>query len=747
MQKLSEFIVKNKVWIVAIAAILSVLAAVGTYFVIFGGKINSDMLVYLPEGTDTADGITFLKENFGVEGDAFVVVEGTEDDKELAASIKKMKNEIEGITTFMWYGDVQSVDSLVNSLMGKAFRLDEQIDTSEIKEYLRRPIYDDDNNVVGYNYILLVLFDYSPSTQEAFNVHKQIRAELNGNLGRSVAISGMTALADTVMTETLAEVPYYLIFAVVVVLIILFLSTDSFLDPILLMLTLGIAVLINMGTNYLLPDVSIISFAASSVLQLGITMDYAIFLLHTYREERAKNDPSVAVTKALPRTIINVLCGGLTTMGGFAALYFMEFSIGADLANVIIKGVAMSLVTVVFLQPCFLIYFDKALKKTTHKKLELNLEPMAKKIIKARHVIAIVTLLLLIPAFFGQAYVQFSYLKIYDKPAEQTAQEALAAQLQNQVIIAVPLKTASGSHGEFMEELLSDDKIDSVIGAYSVVKMEEEDFEAIVESGIFEGNDLFGALFVDVDGETYTLYLVEIVGDTEDAAAFATHKHLTDALKQYFSESYPMGVLTGVADMAGVTPSDFLRVTLISIGIIMAVMCVLLKSIRKSVMTVALIELAIWVNISINTIFSQPLNFMIYIIISSVQLGCTVDYAILLTTRFEETKKVFTDPKEAIVKAVNSAFPAITTSASIIIAVCLAILFVSNNLLVKEMAMLMSRGAFISYLMVLFALPSLLVFFDKMKPLFPHPLPGFKGRGISGNGVKKPCQTEEKIVE
>ena len=234
MKKLSEFIVKHKVWIVAAAAILSVLAVVGTYFVIFGGKINSDMLVYLPAGTDTADGIAFLKENFGVEGDAFVVVEGTEDDKELAASVKKMKNEIEGITTFMWYGDVQSVDSLVDSFWGRAFHLDEQVDTTEIKEYLRRPIYDEENNIVGYNYILLVLFDYSPSTQEAFNVHEQIRAELNGNLGRSVAISGMTALADTVMSKTLAEIPYYLIFAVIVVLVILFLSTDSFLDPFLL---------------------------------------------------------------------------------------------------------------------------------------------------------------------------------------------------------------------------------------------------------------------------------------------------------------------------------------------------------------------------------------------------------------------------------------------------------------------------------------------------------------------------------
>lgn len=730
MKKLAEWIVKRKVWIVSIMAVLVALSVVGTYFVIFGGKINSDMLVYLPAGTDTADGISFLKEYFGVEGDAFVVVEGTETDEELSSSVEKMK-EIEGITTFLWYGDVESIESAVDSNLGKILGLSGMVNVTEIKDYLRRPIRNEEGEIVAYNYILLVLFDYSPSTQEAFNVHAAIRAELNGNLGRSVAISGMTALADTVMTETMAEVPYYLIFAIVVVLVILLLSTDSFLDPLLLVFTLGIAVLINMGTNYLLPDVSIISFAASSVLQLGITMDYAIFLLHTYREERQRYDSALAVERALPRTIVNVLCGGLTTMGGFAALYFMRFSIGADLSNVIIKGVAMSLVTVVFLQPCFLIYFDKILKKTTHKRLRLDIEPAAKGAVKGRHVIAVVALCLLVPAFFGQANVQFSYLKIYDEPTEQTPQEALATELQNQVIIAVPIHTKQGTHREFMAELLTDEKIESVIGAYSILTGEEKAINGIIDNLTISSGSRLSSMFADVDGEKYTLYLVGIVGDTEDEGAFKTHAHLTETLDFYFEESYPMGVLTGVADMEGVTPGDFLRVTLISIGIILAVMWLLLRSFRKSVLTVTLIELAIWINISINTVLSQPLNFMIYIIISSVQLGCTVDYAILLITRFEESKDRFSDPKIGIIQAIQGAFPAITTSASIIIAVCLSIYFVSNNNLVQQMAMLMSRGAFISYLMVLFVLPSLLLFCDLPRPLLPE-----RRRGVFTDKVK-----------
>lgn len=709
MKKFADWIVKYRIWIVIVVAVMTVLSAVSTYFIVRNDKINSDMLVYLPAGTDTSDGIKFLKENFGVEGDAFVVVNGFDDDPELEASVKKLRN-IEGITTFMWYGDVETVETLAS-----IFHFNDKLTVDEVKSYLKRPIYDGEN-IVGYNYVLLVLFDYSPSTKQAFNVHKQIKDELEGNLGRSVAISGMTAFANTVMSRTMAEIPYYLIFAVIVVLIILLLATDSFLDPAVLLITMGIAVLVNMGTNYVLPDVSIISFAASSVLQLGITMDYAIFLLHTFKEERIAFDPYEAVRRALPRTMINILASGLTTMGGFAALYFMRFTIGADLSNVIIKGVALSLITVVFLQPCLLIYFDKVLKKTTHKKLYINIEPLAKGIIKGRYVIVVVALLLIVPAFFGQANVNFSYLKVYNEPKEQTSQEKLAAGLQNQVIMAVPMQTKTGTHREFIAELTSDPKIDSVLGAYSVVNMKEEDFANIVELLGSDPDGLVSSLFTKVDDQRYTLYLVEIRGDTEDAAAFATHAHLEKTLDKYFAESYPLGVLNGVADMAEVTPGDFMRVTLISIAIILVVMSILLKSVRKSVMMVAIIELAIWINISINTIFGRNLNFMIYIIISSVQLGCTVDYAILLSTRFEEMRKRYEDAKEAIIKALCSAFPAITTSVSIIMAVCLSIFFVSKNLLVKEMAELMTRGALISYILVIVVLPCVLLFMNKLKP-------------------------------
>lgn len=718
MRKLAEWIVGHKKTVLTAVAVLVALSVVGTVFLVLDEKINSNMLDYLPTDTDTTDGIAFLKEYFGIEGDAFVVVEGTEDDAPLAESVAKIR-KLDGITQFVWYGDVLTIDTLADTF-GDWLGLKDAFDTQELKSYLRRPIYDDDGEITGYNYIMLILLEYAPSTRAAFGVHEAIREELSGNLGRSVAIAGMTALADTVMTETMKEVPLYIIFSLIVVIVILLIATDSFTEPLILILTLGAAVVINMGTNYLLPEVSIISFAASSVLQLGITMDYAIFLLHAYREERLSFDPLEAAKKALPRTVVNIAASALTTAGGFAALYIMRVGIGADLANVVIKGIVMSLATVVFLQPVLLVCFDKLTVRTAHKKPRINFAPAAKVAVKGRIIIVAAAVCLLVPAFIGQMNVDYSYLKIYAVKENRTPQEILADELQNQVILAVPLETAAGTHREFMAELLENEKINSVVGAYSALNLGEEELKKLLSNELMLSMPFVGTMFATApssDGETelYTLYLVGIEGDTEDEAAFAAHAHLKNTLDSYFSVSYPFGVLTGVADMAEITPQDFLKVSLLGVAIILIVMSVLLKSVGKSIVTVLLIELAIWLNISLSTIIKQPVNFMIYIIISSVQLGCTVDYAILMISRFKEAVSEGLDSRNAAVKAAGSSFPAITLSASIIIAVCLAIYFISSNLLVKEMAMLLTRGAFISYLMVIFVLPAALSLFRKKK--------------------------------
>lgn len=709
MNKITDYIVKyKKIILIGTIAVLLV-SVVGIAFFVFSNKINSDMLEYLPENTSTTKGINFLKENFGVKGDAFIVVEGQDNDIELINSVNKLK-KIQGVSQFLWYEDVKTIEDMANSPL-LSF-VDIEVDTKPLVDYLKQPLGNG-----KYNYTLLMLFDYGPSTPEAFNVVDMVYEEFSQ---RSVAVSGMTALAKQVMEETMRELIFYLIFSVLAVAIVLFLATSSYFEPLILMMTLMIAVVVNMGTNIIFPSVSIISFAAAGVLQLGLTMDYAIFFMHAYKKERLTLSPELAVKNAVPKTSVTIVASSLTTIGGFAALCFMDFKIGIDLAQVIIKGILLSLLTVIFLQPVLVMFFDKMLTKTAHKEINTDkIEVVFEKTIKSRKLIIIIAALLIVPAYFAQLSAPFSYLKIYEQTEISSPQQQRATELANQVIMAVPIETKTGGHKDFINEMTENEKIPNVIGAYSAMDMPQDKLEILLDflfDGVPNNSDTsnpLSTLFQKNNGKWYTLYLIEISGDTEDKKAFACHEHMVSISNKYFDETYPLGVLTGVNDMAKVTPRDFLRVTLISSAVILIVLGLLLKSFRKSFIMIVLIELAIWLNISMNFIFSSSINFMVYIIISSVQLGCTVDYAILLSTKFEQTKKEFSDTKQAAIKAVTYAFPAITTSVAIIIVTCLSIVFVSNNLLVKEMAWVLARGAFISYLLVIIVLPCLLTFVPK----------------------------------
>lgn len=709
MQKFASAIIKYKKTILIIIISIFVLSIFGVVYFIFDNRINSDMLEYLPDKTPTSEGIKFLKEHFGIKGDAFIVVEGVDDDRELLESVERLKS-LDAVSQFVWYGDIKEIDKIARILDTPFFDKSEiAIDTESLANYLKIPL---ENG--KYNYVLLMLFDYSPSTLQAFKMLDTIEKEFSD---RSVAVSGMTALAKQVMQETLNELVFYLVFAVLAVSIVLLLTTSSFFEPIIMMVTLGVAIIINMGTNLIFPSISIISFASAGVLQLGVTMDYAIFFMHAYKEERLLFSPEDAAKKALPKTSTAIIASSLTTMGGFLALCFMQFKIGIDIAQVIVKGIVLSLLTVLVLQPILVVYCDKLLQKTKHRPLEINVEKLAKGILNWRKVIIGLAVVLIVPAFFAQLNVPFSYLKIYSQPKQQSAQQKKATELANQVIMAVPLETKTQGHEEFINELLVDQKITNVIGAYSVIQMPKEKMENLLNlvSGNKGSNNssAFSTLFKKIDDKWYTLYLIEISGDTEDKQAFDTHRHLMTVSNKYFDNYYPLGILTGTYDMAKITPTDFVKVTLISAGVILLVLGLLLKSFRKSLIMVILIELAIWINISLNYIFNSSINFMVYLIISSVQLGCTVDYAILLSTRFEEAKVKYKDTITASKQAIISAFPAITTSAAIITAACISIVVVSNNLLVREMAWMLARGAVISYTLVITVLPCLLIYFKK----------------------------------
>lgn len=813
LEKLTKFMIKYRPIVLLVFAVVLALSIVGTVFLVLDdSKINSDMMSYLSEDFDTRKGLDFLQKNFGIRGDAMIVVRGEEEDAALKESVAKIK-QMDGISQLIWVEDAATLATLKEELskldfdefgslnteeikellngnpllasMGleKFINLmgikDMEIDATALQEYLKRPLDDG-----SYDYVLMIMTNYAPSTSEAYALLDAVKAELSP---RSLASSGMTETAQTVMDDTLSDLPNFLIYAILAVIIILLLTTPSFVDPLIIMLTLGISIIISMGINYLYPSISIISFATSAVLQLAITMDYSIFYMHIYKKNRKSMEPLDATVKAVPEVASSILASGLTTIGGFVALYFMRFGIGADIAGVIIKGVVMSLLTILILQPIITIFLDKAIAKSTHRFLPaLNekirvknpnfkgvtgdaiVKPVAKFAVWQRIVLVIIAVGLLVPSFIGQSKLSYSYFQMYDSVLD-TPEKTLAAELGNQMIMAVPLNTVTGTQQDFIKEVLEDPngKVSGITGAFTSVNIDNATLismldiltnetslntmeamlknlpsmmqnEAIVEYLAQNGFDvslidwekldlenidikkmlgdvdlsMLNSYFAEVNGKWYTMYTVSISGSTEDEAAAETYEYLLQVRQKYFGrDGYSIGMLTGSYDMREVTPTDFLRVTIASALIILVILSLLLRNPVKSLILVLLIELGIWLNLSLTFLLGEQLNFMIYIIISSVQLGCTVDYAILLANTFEKNRSRFTSSKECAIKSASEAVPAIFVSALLIIAVCMSVYFVSQNLIIKQLTGMLARGAAISFILVTFIQTAVMSFF------------------------------------
>ncbi|MGI6214234.1 MAG: efflux RND transporter permease subunit [Christensenellales bacterium] len=718
MIKFWEFIVKHRKAILAITLLLVALSVFFTITLVDSGKINSDLLTYLPEGTQTYEGMEFIIEEFGIKGDGLFVVSagepGSEDYTAFSEEVKQV-SQMEGVSNVVWYGTLGELDTLKDNPLFADFA--DKIDTTSVEEFLCRP----QEEKPGYNnYVVLIFMDYSASTPEAFDLLDDIEARF---AHRDSALDGMTYSARTILRETLGEAPLYILIGVGIVLIILLITTTSFIEPLILLITLGVSIIINMGTNYFLPEISILTFASCSILQLGVAMDYAIFFMHRYREERdSGKSPEKSAAVSGKSVFVTVLASSLTTIAGFGALIFMQFSIGLDIGRVIMKGVALSLLTVVILQPCLSVMMDRLLDKTSHKALRIPFDKPAGLLIKARNIILIVCVLLIVPSFIGQSRLNYSYFKIFAEPENPTSQQVLAAELRNQMIVAVPVIPKEGkTHAEFLAELKEDENITNVMGLFEIADIPHEALTPtnvkLIKALSPYASSMFTVRKVDGVEKAYTLYTLTIESEAESETSYETLNHITTVVDKYFDESYPMGTLTGINDMRELTPRDFLSITIISVVSILLIMGLMLKSFRKAFLTVLVIELAIWVNFSISYLMGETVNFMVYIIIGSIQLGCTVDYAILTINNFDEDMRRLKDSRLAAKSAISRSFNPVMTSAAIIGGACLGVLLVSKNLVVREITFLLTRGAFISFAAVVLVMPGLLVFFKKILPL------------------------------
>lgn len=730
MKRFAKFVVKYRLIILGVMLLLMIASLFAMSYV----NVNSDILSYLPEDVDMTRGLNFMKENFDMQGDAIIGVQGAtyEDMQELVSLIENKGGTKQG--GIIWYGllkEMQDIDwtimenpwvaSLVNNLLNKyGLKLE---DLKEMTEQLSNnpeivSLFHPDDET----YLMMLQLNVPSSSNEAMDLLSEIENYFDEK-GLDYAMGGSTQITREIFDSTIGEIGKYALVAVLVMFIILLLTTNSIIDPIVFMVTLGVSIVVNMGTNLILPSVSVVTYAASSILQLALSMDYAIFLMHSFAEEQKKTlDNKLAMERAIPKTFSTISASALTTVGGFLALFAMRFKIGEDLGLVLAKGVFLSLVTVVLLQPCLMLLTNKIARKTQHRIIVPKFKNVASYAVTHRKTIVTIALLLLIPTVIMQNMVELSYIKFVEEEPNPTAIEQKVDALSNSLVVIVPAKTESmdgesniKDQYEFLEKIRERDDVNAVMGLFSMLPediaegivnlVNDEDMGKLMASSGMDMSMITGFL-----NNGYTMYSVMINAESESAEGTKALNEIRAILDDTFGagEYYITGMTQAVSDLQDITPTDFMVVSLVSVAIIFVILLFTLKSLKMSTIVVLVIEFGIFVNLSISYIFGQTVNFMAYIILSSIQLGATVDYAILYTVKYQNYLGI-RSAREAAYTALTESGVSIMTSVAILAGCCLSVSLITTNIIVSEITLMIARGSIISGILVMVLLPALLI--------------------------------------
>lgn len=771
--RLAQFIIRHKLLIIGTVALLTVLSLIAIAFV----NVNSDIFSYLPDDMATSEGLNYVKNTYGMDGDAIVGISDIKysELKEKVGSLEKIKGVNEG--GVMWIGSLYemknfdlsgTLQGFENNALIKAFletelnkygySLDRGKVDSEGKEYQCvldvnigtmvdammsqkdvQNLFFPENGKVGINqaieediasnYILIIQLNVPSSSDEAMQALKDIDGLFSDY---EHAIGGSTKIIADLYDSTINEVWKYVIVAVLVMFIILVLTTDNLVEPFILMLTLGIAVFLNMGTNLIFKSVSVITFAASSILQIGLSMDYAIFLIHSFKEEKQYTlSDEQAMRKAIPKTFSTVTASSLTTVGGFVALLFMRFGIGKDLGLVLAKGVFLSLLTIVVVLPCLVLLTRKLQQKTSHDVFFPKMQGVSSFSIKHRKLFAGIMVVLLVPVMILQSMVSLSYIKFSEPKENPTTIETIVDNMSNSVVVALPVSYSdSDMQAEnvknsilrnknlaFINDIKNDknDNIMGILGLYSIVPEEYYSLTEFLCSMM--ANPMVTAMMPEeakalngIIGDNHALYFVMVKGQAEDAETKETLGNIHNSIDKHFEgeSCYVTGMTQAAADLEAITPSDFFLITILSVAIILIILLFTMRSFKISFLIILVIEFGIFINIALSVIMGSTINFIGYIIISSIQLGATVDYAILFAVKYKKYIDLMS-AREAAYRALNECALSVITSVAIMAGCCLSVYFISSNLIVQEITMLIARGSIISGILVFFVLPSVLI--------------------------------------
>lgn len=690
-------------------------------------KINPDISSYLDKESMSKKTLNQLHESFGINGDILIGIGESDLDEATMLTISNTLGQIASE-----YDEIQEIDWIGNQLNRTLF-LAYNATFTDVDDLLLLP--DDQwtvtpekkivlQQVIGRYYQMdasnkgcFILY-FSLSTSNTSEITYEIIDRLDTLLRQDYTdyyIGGTASKGKVMLDSALNDLPKFLIAALVVILLILFLTTKSFIEPIIFLVTIGIAIVLNLGTNFVSGGISTVTFSAAAILQLALAMDYSIFLMHSYYQEREKTDDRIeAMKQALHKTNRSIAASALTTIGGFVALFAMKFRLGFDLGFVLAKGVAFSFITVMILQPCLILISDKLISKTSHKYLNLSFRNVKKGVFKTRFLGVIVAVALFVPALVYQNKVAYYYLDSRIN-TEATGAEAVINDLGSQLIVIVDEADQPLTQMAFLQDVMtnnatSDATITSVIGYYPLLQQ----ISTIVDVGhpayaSFQTMDLPTLLAGKFFNNNQTYYVLQMHGASESAAVINNNKDILQIMDTHFTTYAATGNSQVVLDFESTTKSDFILVSILSALIILLILILTYRQLFTPLLLLVVIELGIFINLSITHFIGQPINFMSYLIISAIQLGATIDYAILLTTRFKESH----DIKEAIGKSGMS----ILVSIAILVSACMSVFFISSDPIIKEITFLIARGSVISGLLVFFILPRLLVLTSKKKLL------------------------------
>ena len=677
MVKVGKKIVKFRVPILILSIILLIPAVWGYV----NTRINYDVLTYLPEDIETMQGQEIMTNDFGIGAFSMLMVDGMED-KEIV-KLKEKVEKVDGVENVLWY------DSLA--------------DISVPQSMLPSKLYDEYNTEDGT--MMAVFFKDGTSSDETMKAITEIRKIT----GEQCFLSGMSAIVEDTKELAEKETPLYVLIAVALSALVLAITMESIFVPVLFLLSIGIAIVYNLGTNVFFGEISYITKALAAVLQLGVTMDYSIFLMHSYQEQQVRynGDKERAMAHAISQTFSSVIGSSVTTVAGFIALCFMSFTLGKDIGIVMAKGVIFGVLVCVTVLPSMILCCDKLIEKTKHKPLLPDIGRISDKVTKRYVIYVVAFVILLFPAIYGNNHTGVYY----------NLDESLPKDLPS-VIANTKLKEDYNMNTTHM--IL----VDSSVAGSDVKKMSQEIEKVDGVKWVLGLDNLIGSgVPADMLPESVTgmlkndKYQLLMVNSTYKVATDKVNKQIEQIDK--IMDKYDKGaMLVGegplTKDLINITDTDFKRVSAVSIGIVFVIILLLFKSVTIPVILVGVIEFAIFVNMGIPFYTGTKLPFVASIVIGTIQLGATVDYAILMTTRYQRERSRGAGKFDAITTAHKFSAQSIIVSALSFFAATIGVGLYSNIDMISSLCILMARGALISMVVVVLILPSLFMVFDKI---------------------------------